>query len=183
MLIHPEITRRLVFCWKKRNFIFMPFSFIFLFLFHSRLYLIQSFLKPVSIDVSWTTLNWALKGSSSLQARVIVKVEMRTRLAGTMAVPAHRWFYSPSCLRRGTLRFLLTTHFHLAFFSFYRSSYDWLSLPPPYFMWQRYNSCTIVVAPMKYAVQWILVIHNCAAIITIFRTLSSPPKESPYTPA
>lgn len=133
MLIHPEITRRLVFCWKKRNVIFMPFSFIILFLFRSRLYLIWRFLKPGSSAISCTTLNWALKGSSSLQARVIVKVEMRTRLAGTTAIPAYRWFDSPSCLRRVTLRFLLTTHFNLACFSFYRSSYDWLSPPTPIF--------------------------------------------------
>lgn len=37
---------------------------------------------PGSTALSWTTLNWALGGSGSLQAGVTVKVGMRSRLPG-----------------------------------------------------------------------------------------------------
>jgi len=50
-----------------------------------------------------------------LEARVIVKVEMRTQLAGVKATPAHKGPDSPWGLQRATLMFLLTIDFNLVF--------------------------------------------------------------------
>lgn len=73
-----------------------------------------------------------LKRFAFLEARVRVKVEMRTRLEGIMAIPAYKWFSSPSWLERVTSMFLPTADFSLVFVSFYRRNCDRQpSLPTP----------------------------------------------------
>lgn len=98
--------------------------------------LIQSFLKHDSIALSWMTLNWVLEGSRSLEAGVIVKVEMRTQLAGILATPAYKSSDSPPWLAKVSYDFLLLIFAETS--AWFSSLTTWetvtgqLFFPPPY---------------------------------------------------
>ena len=120
------------------------------------------------------TFNWEIEGPCSLEARVIVKVEMRTQLAGVKATPAHKWPDSPWGLQRATLMFLLTIDFNLVFLLFYLRNCDWLSTPPScipqHHSWLVGWFCfTEIVTLLKCTVQWFLIYsQSCAAIVTVY---------------
>lgn len=119
------------------------------------------------------TFNWEIEGPCSLEARVIVKVEMRTQLAGVKATPAHKGPDSPWGLQRATLMFLLTIDFNLVFLLFYLRNCDWLSTPPSCI--PQHHSCLVgwfcfteIVTLLKCTVQWFLIhSQSCAAIVTV----------------
>ena len=128
------------------------------------------------------TFSWEIEGPCSLEARVIVKVEMRTQLAGVKATPAHKWPDGPWGLQRATLMFLLTIDFNLVFLLFYLRNCDWLSTPPSCI--PQHHSCLVgwfcfteIVTLLKCTVQWFLIhSQSCAAIVTV---QPSPPERNP----
>lgn len=131
------------------------------------------------------TFNWDSKGPCSLEARVIVKMEMRTQLAGIKATPAYKWSDSPWGLQRVTLMFLLTIDVNLVFLPFYLRNCDWLSTPPSCV--PQHHSCLVgwfgfieIVTLLKCAIQWLLIYsqlcnhHHC-----LFSEFSAPPERNP----
>lgn len=140
MLIHQEIIKRLVFCWKKKGNLYLR-AFISYFCFYCTIYTVFN----LELFKAWNDcfkLNDFKLGTGRFEfpgSKGHSWGGMRTWLAGAVAIPAYKGLYSPSCLGRVTvspnsdleLLFLQTTDSNLAFFSSYLSSCDWLCSPLP----------------------------------------------------